>query len=142
MSTHAWLCSPRRGMVLPGLAAAAVVYGAGALLVMTHPKVLAAVVVAIAAAGCAVLAALFTSGATATAGWWSACGAVTAGWLGYAAVEGPGSWPAVAGLLVPAAVLIWLWSVVKAHEEHLAEVQQRRQAEMGLAAERQKWPAL
>jgi hypothetical protein len=137
-----WHGAPWRGAVALGLLAAGTVYAAGALLVMTHPKPLAAVVVAAAATGCSVLAALFTTGATATAGWWSACGAVAAGWLAYAAVAGPWSWPAAAGLLVPTALLIWLRSVVRAHEDRLAEAQQRRLAEVGQAADRQKWPAL
>jgi hypothetical protein len=131
-----------RSAVVLGLAAAAAVYAAGMLLAMTHPKVLAAAVVAAAAAACSVLAALFTTGATATAGWWSACGAAAAVWLAYAAVAGPRSWPAAAALVVPTAVLVRLWPMVRAHEKRLADAQQRRQDEVGRAAERQKWPAL
>jgi hypothetical protein len=129
-------------ILLFGPVGAGAVYGLGALAATTHPKVFAAAVVAVAAAGCVVLAALFTVGPTARAGWWSACGAVAACWVGYAAVAGPWSWVAVAGLLVPTAVLMKLWSVVRAHEREMAEAEQRRKAESGLALERKKWPVL
>ncbi|MGH3157231.1 MAG: hypothetical protein ACRDNF_11730, partial [Streptosporangiaceae bacterium] len=122
--------------------AVAAVYGVGTLVVRIHPNVLAAVVVAAAATACAVLAAVFTKGATATAGWWSACGVVAAAWLAYAAVKGPSAWPAMAGLLVPAAVLTALWYVVRAQERERAQAQQRRVAEVDRAVERQRWPAL
>jgi hypothetical protein len=129
------------GLVL-AVAAAGAVFALGALAVMTHPPVLAAAVVAAAVTACAVLAVLFVVRSPAAAAWWSAGGAVAAGWLAYAAVGGPWSWPAAAGLLVPTAVLARLWSVVRGHDERVAEARQRRRAEAGRTAERQKWPAL
>jgi S-DNA-T family DNA segregation ATPase FtsK/SpoIIIE len=128
-------------LVLGPLAAGAV-YAVGLLAATTHPKVFAAAVVAVAAAGCAVLAALFTTGPTVRAGWWSACGAVAACWVAYAAVAGAGTWIAVAALLVPTAAAIRLWSMVRVRERGMAEAERRRKAESGLAVERKKWPAL
>jgi hypothetical protein len=125
-----------------GLVIVGAVFAAGTLAGMARPPALVAGVVASVAAGGAVLAALFTARSAAAAWWWSACGCAAAGWLAYAAVSGPWSWPAIAGLLVSAGVLLLLWPRLRAYEARMADAEQRRRAEADRVAERQKWPAM
>ena len=132
----------RRQAAELGPVAAGLVFGAGALAGMSRAPALAAAVAASVVTGAAVLAAVFTARAAATAWWRSACGAVAAGWLAFAAVASPWSWPAAAGLAVPAAALALAWPAVRASEERIAEAERRHRAAAILAAGRQKWPAL
>lgn len=133
----AWRPAAGRGLLITGA-----VYAAAALASISGVPKLAVVITAVAAAGGIAVTAVLTTHTGPAAAWVSACGASAAGWLAYAVAAGPRSYPAIAGIIVPAAILIWLWPVLRAHEARLAEAERRRQAEAAAAAESRRWPEL
>jgi hypothetical protein len=131
-----WRNALELGPVLTGA-----VFGTGALVAMAHLHVLLVVVVAAALAGGLTAAAVILARTDAGAVWGAASACCAAGWLAYAALAGPWSWPAVAGLVVPALIAVPLWPALSAHEARLADAERRRQAAALAAKGARRWPA-
>jgi hypothetical protein len=74
--------------------------------------------------------------------WTAAASTCAAGWLAYATAAGPWSWPAVTGLVVPAAILTPMWPAVRHHEQRLEDEQRRRREAAAAAAGARRWPDL
>ena len=131
-----WRNALELGPVLTGA-----VFGAGALVNMARLHLLLVVVVAVALALGLSAAAVILARTGAGAVWGAASACCAAGWLAYAALAGPWSWPAVAGLVVPALLLVPLWPALSAHEARLADAEQRRRAAALAVKGARRWPA-
>ena len=133
----AWRHALELGPVLTGA-----VFAAGTALAMAKVPVMAVIVVAFAAAAGIALAAVIMARSGWSAAWVAAAACCAAGWAAYATVAGPWSWPAITGLIVPAAILVPLWPAVQAHEVRVADAERRRLAALSAAEAARKWPDL
>ncbi len=131
----------RQALVLGPLITGAV-YAVGTLAATLRLPALAVIVGCLAVGAVLVMAALLRAKNGLSAIHGCACGIVAAGWLAYACRSAPWSWTAAVALLVPAAVLIPLYPVIREREDLAAE-KARRDAEAAAAAQEQnKWPDL
>jgi DNA translocase FtsK/SpoIIIE-like protein len=118
------------------------VYAVGTLAATLKLPALAVIVGCLAVGAVLVMAALLRAKNGLSAIHGCACGIVAAGWLAYACRSAPWSWTVAVALLVPAAVLIPLYPVIREREDLAAE-KARRDAEAAAAAQEQnKWPDL
>ena len=131
----------RQALVLGPLITGAV-YAVGTLAATLRLPALAVIVGCLAVGAVLVMAALLRAKNGLSAIHGCACGIVAAGWLAYACRSAPWSWTAAVALLVPAAILIPLYPVIRERGDLAAE-KARRDAEAAAAAQEQnKWPDL
>jgi hypothetical protein len=131
----------RRALEL-GLPVTAAVYAAGTLAAAaTLPGLVVAVACAVLGAA-GVIAALLTAKTGPGAAYGCGCAVIAAGWLGYACVSAPWSWAAAAALLVPAAVAIRLYPVLRARGYSAAQQASLAAEAAAIAQQERKWPDL
>jgi hypothetical protein len=134
--------SPRRRSLEVGALAAGVVYAAGALASLAGPPPGPVAIVCAVLAAALVLIAVLRARAGITAGYAAACAVAGAAWLGFAAVTTAWALLDIAALVLPAAVLIWLYPVIRAQQDRLAAEAREAQEAAAAAKAQRKWPDL
>src|SRR6185437_9813183 len=134
--------SPRRRSLEVGALAVAVVYAAGTLASLAGPPPGAVAIACAVLAGVLVLIAVLRARAGITAAYAAACAVVGAAWLGFAAVTTAWAPLDIAALVLPAAILIWLYPVIRAQQDRLAAEAREAQEAAAAAKAQRRWPDL
>jgi hypothetical protein len=121
---------------------AAAVFAAGALVSVARLPDLPVLVACAVLAAAIILAAVLRSRTGWTAAHTSCCAAAGFGWIALAATTTAWSWPAIAALLLAAAVAIWLYPVARVRQEEALAQARAAEEQARRAKEQNKWPDL